>query len=305
MVINVAFCFDDKVFEPSCIAITSLMDNEPNKDIHHHIYCISSGLCDEHKKKIEDLVDSRDRESMVRFLKAPVEFKNAYIHSGFTQDTYTALLMHRLLPDEEKVIYIDTDTLIRKSLVDLWNIDMKKYKCAGVLGTVNLKFSWDKLMEYPNAGDFDSVRGKYINDGVLFINLKSMREWNPDELFLQMSKKNYRYLEQDIFNITCRKEILILPPKYNVYAYMTWKKYMEMVKEGFLTEEESRIAYDDPVILHYAGPKPWNNRGVFRAKEWWDYVEQQSDLNCMFDKKKIPYRKTTGLLGKINRHLPF
>lgn len=305
MIINIAFCFDEKVYEPSCVTIASLLDAEKNPDVHYHMYCISSELFEEHRNQIRGMIRRRDPESVIQFLEAPTEFKDAHLREGFSQDTYTALLMHRLLPGEDKVIYIDTDTLIKKSLVEMWNIDVDSYRCAGVLGTVNLEDSWNELMKYPNSEDFDGVRGKYINDGVLIINLKRMREWNPDALFLKLSKKEYRYLEQDIFSFTCKDEMLILHPKYNVYAYMTWKKYMEMVTEGFLTEKESKEAFEDPVILHYAGPKPWNNRGVFRAKEWWNYVEQQPDLNSMFDKKKIPCRKTTGLLGKINRHLPF
>lgn len=305
MIIHVAFCFDDNVFAPSCVAIASLLDRETNRDVHFGITCISSGICEEHKRCIEELVQRRDDASTVRFLEASTEFQDAHLHSRFTQDTYTPLLMHRLLPELDRVIYMDTDTLIQTSLSELWNIDMNDCSCAGVLGTVNLKSTWDELKTYPNAEDFAGVRGKYINDGVMLMNLKWIRNWNPDALFLQMSKKNYHYLEQDIFNITCKDHIRILHPKYNVYAYMTQKMYREMVAEGFLVEAECEEAFAHPAILHYAGPKPWNNRGAFRAKEWWSYVESQPDLKAMFNKQKVPRRKTTGLMGKINRHLPF
>ena len=120
-----------------------------------------------------------------------------------------------------------------------------------------------------------------------------------------MAGKNYYYQDQDILNVTCKGKIKYLPMRFNVQAHLTNKEFMRLAEEGISSKEQCAEALTHPAVLHYTGPKPWNNRGVNRGKIWWDYVGSQEDLCCLFNKAKVPNRRTTGILGKINRHLPF
>ena len=33
-------------------------------------------------------------------------------------------------------------------------------------------------------------------------------------------------------------------------------------------------AYKNPVVLHFACGKPWNNKSVYGANSWWDYAKK-------------------------------
>lgn len=66
---------------------------------------------------------------------------------------------------EDKILYLDIDTLVLNDLTDLWNINITNYALAG----------WP---EDPNIGASSvkkSMNG-YINAGVILMNLKFIRE---------------------------------------------------------------------------------------------------------------------------------
>ena len=62
-----------------------------------------------------------------------------------------------------------------------------------------------------------------------------------------------------------------------------------------------------PVIIHYAGDKPWNRYDTNLGSLGWEYVNSQPDLTCLFDEKKA--RRYHGptlfdrALGKVRRIL--
>lgn len=51
-------------------------------------------------------------------------------------------------------------------------------------------------------------------------------------------------------------------------------------------EKECDEALQAPVILHYAGDKPWKRYDTNLGDVWWDYVREQPDLAGLFDEQK-------------------
>lgn len=303
--IDIAFCFDENMVLSACVAIASLLDSPKNEQVHYNIYCICTEQALVYNEQIESIVRKRDCESRVTFYQENDEFSDAYEVRGITRSTYLRLSLHRILSDKEKVIYADTDVLFMDELSGLWNVDMADDKIAGVKGANNFKDTWEECLKLGNSEELSGLRGKYINAGILLMNLRAIRDWNPDSIWKKMAKKNYHYQDQDILNITCKGEIKYLDMRYNVQAHLTDKELMRYAKEGIYSKEQCMEAVHHPAIIHYTGPKPWNNRGVNKGKIWWNYVRTQEDLRVLFDESKVPNRKTTGLMGKINRHLPF
>lgn len=303
--IEIAFCFDNKMMYPAYVAIASLLDFKNDEKIHYNISCICSEEVLAHEEGFKTLVRKRDEDSSISFFRAPEQFDHAFEIRGVTVSTYLRLLLHRVLPQKDRIIYADVDVLFQDSLKEIWETDISSDLLAGVKGANNFKSTWQVCKGYSYADELEGLDGKYINAGILLMNLKAIREWNPDEQWIQMSQKNYHYQDQDILNITCKGKIKFLDIRNNVQAHLEKKDFADYVNESIYGKEQCDNAWEHPAILHYTGQKPWNNRGVNKGKVWWKYVESQEDLKAMFDKAKIPNRKTTGLLGKINRHLPF
>ena len=303
--IEIAFCFDEKMMYPAYVAIASLLDFKKDEKVHYNISCICPEEVLAHEEELKTLVRKRDEESSISFFDAPKQFACAYEIRGISVSTYLRLLLHRVLPHKDRIIYADVDVLFQDSLKEMWETDISNNLLAGVKGANNLQSVWQGFKELPYADELAGLEGKYINAGILLMNLNAIREWNPDEQWIQMSQKNYHYQDQDILNITCKGKIKFLNIRYNVQTHLEKKDIADFVKEGICEKKICEDARVHPAILHYTGPKPWNNRGVNMGKVWWQYVESQDDLKVLFHKAKIPNRKTTGLMGKINRHLPF
>ncbi len=303
--IEIAFCFDEKMVFPACVAIASLLDNKQDKNIHYEISCVCPKDIEQYVEMLEKIVEKRDKKSMIKFYPAPEKFGDAFKVREITVSTYLRLLLHRILAQKDYIIYADVDVLFCDSLKEIWLTDISDTWLAGVRGANNFQDKWNECIQRSYGKELQGLKGKYINAGILLMNLKALRDSNPDEMWLKMSKMQYYYQDQDILNITCKEHIKYLDLRYNVFAHLTKKEFMRLAKEKIYSEEICKNALQNPAVWHYTGPKPWKNRGANNARQWWDYVDSQEDLCSLFDKSQIPKWKMTGLTGKLNRHLPF
>lgn len=103
-----------------------------------------------------------------------------------------------LLPDivkEDKVLYIDTDAIVRKDISNVWNYDISNYYVAGVK---DYGIYDDKIIEKYG------ITGKYVNSGFIVLNLKKIREENIKEKWFDLiNNKKLTFPDQDALNIVC------------------------------------------------------------------------------------------------------
>lgn len=150
---------------------------------------------------------------------------------------------------EDKVIYLDTDTIVRKDISRLWKLNIDDYYVAGVkdYGVMD-----DNYLQSLN------LSGKYINSGVVLFNLNKIRKDKiVDKWFKLINSKKLLYPDQDALNIICSDYELYLPSMYNFINNVT----LEVVNKN-LTK-----------IYHYAGPKTNWIADRFYAEEWFDSEE--------------------------------
>ena len=124
----------------------------------------------------------------------------------------------------------------------MFNIDISDYYIAGVLEP-EFYFSEEKNYERLNLPSMN----KYVNAGVLLINLKQIRENNVTQKFIELAKINID--SQDIINIASYGKIKTLPPKYN--AMITTLKENNPLLRNLFTQKEIYEAKTNPYIIHY------------------------------------------------------
>lgn len=298
--IQIAFCFDMNMFGPACVSIASLLDSKGTED-HFAIHCIVDDASLKQKGVLTDIVEKRDAGSSIMFHPAPNIFESSFETRGISKATYMRFAIHNLIPDIDKIIYSDVDVLFCDSLKELWETDIDDYYFAGVKGTNNFANKWEDYAGLDYFEELDGIQGKYINAGILVMNLRRIRETGIDTLWIEKSRMSYKYQDQDIINITCKDQILHLPLKYNLAGYLIPKWFKKYYVQGIYSKKECMEAYRHPVILHYAGDKPWKARDAHRADMWWDYVLAHDDLATMFPymKKNCIYR----IIKKIKHFL--
>lgn len=286
MRINVAFCFDENLMRQVRVTVAALLDARTDKTTHYDIYCVCTKEAAEVEGYLRRIVQIRDEESTVNILPVQNQYEKSYEVRGISTGTYLRLMLHRLLPDVDCVLYMDVDILIRGGLEELWATDMSSYYIAGVKAAVNITDKWEWNSDRPYWHLLEKQKGKYINAGVTLMNLKKIREDGLEERWNELAKERLYYQDQDILNITCQGAIYHLPPEYNRFAYFPDEEYRQFVEEGMYTQEECEKAVHRPTIIHYAGDKPWKRYDGNLCSLWWDYVNSQQDLKGLFDEAK-------------------
>lgn len=144
----------------------------------------------------------------------------------FSPAIYARLLIHELLPDIERVIYLDADTLVVSSLDPLWRADMREAIIAGVLD---------------EAGHDEEFETPYVNSGVLVLDLHRWRECQVSTLVIEYIRGRHLTLpDQSAINAVCANQIMLLDDSWN-YRVSGRQQLMRR-----------------PRIIHFTGMlKPW------------------------------------------------
>ncbi len=203
-------------------------------------------------------------------------FPQSFFHFINMRDTfshienpaYYHLKLPELLPHLDKIIYLNTDIIVKTDLSELYATDMGNNYVAGVLHMTYVL--WNDVNRCRQIGLPDM--SQYINSGVLLMNLKQLRQDNIVPKFIQYANKNLPALNQDVINITCYNKIKQLDFAYNVmnknHHFLT---NTNQIPEGF------KESFQNPKIIHFADIiKPWQNDDVLFQSEW-DAVQSVAD----------------------------
>lgn len=291
--LKAVFCFDENLVSQVQVAAASVLDT-CCRDAHCEIHCVCTPAAGAAAGALEAVVKRKDPDSALVVHCVENPYADAYEVRGISAGAYLRLLLHRILPDVDKVLYLDVDILVRESLLPVWRIDLGSNLLAAVKGPVNLSEKWEWNSSRPYWKLLAGARGGYINSGVLLLNLEEIRRRQLDRQWEQLAKQQLYYQDQDILNITCQRAIFYLPPKWNRLTYLSAEDFEQMAAEGIFTETECVEAQKSPVILHYAGDKPWKRYDTNLGSVWWDFVNEDPELAALFDEEKArKYRGPT------------
>ncbi|RKI81575.1 glycosyltransferase family 8 protein [bacterium 1xD42-87] len=283
--LRVVFCFDENLVTQVQAAAASLLDSRSPGE-HFEIHCVCTKAAENVQEPLEQVIKRRDSESTLVMHCTENPYENAYQVRDISAGTYLRLALPGLLPETDKILYMDADVLVRKSLAPLWETPMEGMALAAVKGAVNLSDKWEWNSGRPYWYLLSGMKGGYINAGVTLLNLAEIRERGLAARWHELTGERFYYQDQDILNITCQGAIAYLPPKYNRLAYLEDKDFGQFVTEGIYTQEEEREALRSPAVIHYAGDKPWKRYDTNLGSLWWDYVNAQPDLKDLFDEEK-------------------
>ena len=187
-----------------------------------------------------------------------------------------------LLPDLDRVLYLDPDLLAVGSLAPLWAVDIGD---APVAAVTNVFDPW-------NAGYAEAVglSAPYFNSGVLIVNLARMRADGARARILEYAREHADRMpwgDQDPLNAVLGAERVELHPRWN--CMNSFHVYPEDAAR-VLGPERRDEAVRDPAIRHFEGPgvnKPWHVRcerpGAeeyfrHRARTPWPEVKREGSL---------------------------
>jgi lipopolysaccharide biosynthesis glycosyltransferase len=215
-----------------------------------------SDFNEQNKEKIKSFERKYNRIE-INLIDMKEVYKNAFKSRHITTPTYYRLSLSELLPNIDKILWIDGDTITFNDLKEMYDIDMKNFHYKGLLDIS------------PNAVDFFTTENDhYICSGVMIINLKELRKDNMVSEFISFISKfqeELSYHDQTVINVLSYKKIDILPPKFgifNIKKLSNWNKHISRFRYKYkYSKEELYEAYYYPVILHCIY-KPWFKKKI-------------------------------------------
>lgn len=189
--------------------------------------------------------------------------------------TCYTLLSGEIFPEEERIISLDSDLIVKRDLTGLWNTPLGGNIIAGA---VDADFSGQfnsgngEYLDYYKHFCRIPDPGSYIQAGVLVYNLPALRAaFSAGELFIATCSGAYKFDDQDVLNKYCAGRIMLLDMRWNVVHDNLASRVPYIIS---LAPEEVRAQYaqarKEPWIIHYAGcEKPWNSQNCDMGGEFW------------------------------------
>lgn len=272
----------DKNYAPQMyITILSAILNK-KADTFYDFYCLIPEKFSKHVRNEFFKLSKKYKNVKVNFIKMGSDFSDNKMQlSHITTPTYYRLKIADLLPQYEKAIYLDVDTIVLQDLTTLFETEMGDNYLAGVRSAATT-INKDSNQEYYNSIGIDDV-STYINAGITIWNISKIRQDNMTEKLLSIVNEEFRYMDQDIMNLVFYKKILHLDFRYNVMiSYKTFLEDETLKHQVFeiYGRENIENAIANPVIIHYASNiKPWNDKTVWLGNYWNKYAVK-SALKC-------------------------
>lgn len=255
--INIALCTDDRYASHAAICVTSILEN--NKGENCHIYILTEGLNAINIAKFSQLSSIYKQPIDIKILSEK-QFEGMQVKPHLPRSMYFRFLLPSIVQDS-RVLYLDCDILVRKSLKALFELDLIGYACGVVEDQCG-----DDIRIHNDIMMFS----RYFNSGVLLFNLDYWRENNITKKlceFILYQERILNYPDQDALNILLEHKVLFLDYEYNfqqlLYGDLIWlsgSKWNDVWK-----------AKKNPAIVHFtSGEKPWHSDCTHPLKHEYD-----------------------------------
>lgn len=293
-IIPIFFTVDEGYAPYLDCAIRSLVDNA-STEYEYKIIVLHEKLS---QKSIERVKTAIKPPFSIEFVAMEDEFEgltdrkeNRLRCDYFTMTIYFRLFIADMFPQYDRGIYIDSDIIVPGDISEMYHLPLGD----NIIGACP-DYSILGIPELDNYVEFaiGTKPGKYINSGVLLMNLKKLREVHFADRFLELLNQFHFDCiapDQDYLNAMCMGKIYFLDECWDA-----------MPPEGDAKEE-----MENPKLIHYnLFQKPWCYDNIPYADYFWKYAKQSpfyEDI-CKFkaeytqDKKDSDTECLTNLVHK-------
>ena len=196
-------------------------------------------------------------------------YDKAYTDHRISKQAYYRFSLGELLPNLNKIIYLDTDIIVYKDLSQFYNIN----------------FNGKMILGQPTYGNKKRQRKGFhrINTGVLLLNLAEMRKNEFEKIVIKIIKKGkkYRYHDETLLNDNFKEVLGIFPPEYHTRP---WSNYKEMnIFNNIIGKPYDMdyfyFAHKYPVLRHFLGKYKPRNHKINHIEDWWFFARKSKYYN--------------------------
>ena len=273
--INVAYAADKAYVYPTLVSMVSVMENAKKSTECNFTVLLSGEIADDDKAKFKS-IENKYSNCKVNLIDMSGMFEDSEVRF-WSQAMYYRLSLPEILSNEGRCIYLDGDTIVRKDLTEMFNLNMNDSYVAGIRDfneIINSESEHFKVLGIPNLNS-------YVCSGVLVMNLEKIRNDNLTSVFEELVKQNnenkiFKFPDQDIINKACYGHIFTMPFKYGALAHtdLTMPYEKSEYAQWASNKKDWEEGRKDPTVVHFTGTKPWKKVYSDLCKEWWSYAEK-------------------------------
>ena len=256
---TILYVSDEKYAHLLGVSLTSVcVNNKEEKELY--FFVIDNGISEENKIKIKNTVNRYGREVLFFSVNGTIPLKKIGRWSAniFCRIFFESIIGKDLIDD--RIIYLDCDTVVVDDLKELWEIDLNGNICAAVYECMGERHKKKSLL---------SSACPYFNSGMLLIDVQKWSEANIEEKAQEILEINtgtkMEYPDEGLLNNLLQRKIKIVGPKYNlttIKCVFTYEQLRIYRKSKYMySEKEYSEAKDSPCIIHYTNnflvSRPW------------------------------------------------
>lgn len=275
MNIDIVYICDEDYLFPTIVSIRSLKRNS-RKEFLYHIFIVVRDISELNKNL---LLQEADRDQIdIKICYSKTDYRSIpYKHDYISVITFAKFELASILQHLDRVLYVDSDVLFRKGFEDIvaYNID-------------NVYVAAVKDMPVYEDGHLSGLGlHEYFNAGVMYLNLKKIRNENVEISFFEYAKKqkHFKYAEQDTLNVVFKENVLFIHPQFKFLSVMDSMFTVDQISVFYAlsVHEVNKMLkerQDGARIIHMAGGiKPWNTFKAEVSREWVSYFEDFGEFS--------------------------
>ena len=256
--VPIVIAFTPNYFIPAATTLKSLLDSTDFRYSYEVICLVTEDIPERQRAKLETLGQGR---LSFKYLNLNGRLSDVYTDPRYSEAASYRLLLPDLLPEYDKVAYIDCDVIVKNDIADLFEKTDLGDNYLGVIYEAPIE---EQATRWEALG---CNSRQYFNSGFLLMNLAQMRRDGIVDKFMEASKVDYlEFPDQDVLNQVCQGRVVALPPEYNSIRTFFLPQYKPDFLRQYSGEEWNEV--QDHGTVHYTGGKPWDLFTV-RFGDWW------------------------------------
>lgn len=292
--VKVLYCFDANFWRMAAVSVNSLLHNCPEQS-KIMVYCLVAPHTPGHRQIKKIVKKHKSGAGLVwRVVKdKDIKFPKK---SGVSSVYFYRYFAHKFFPDVDKMLYIDSDTLVSRDITPLYKADLSGCVIGAVRDMANVDNKNDARGIYVSRfAEKYLNNGPYFNGGVLLMDLKKLSEYENawENTDIQMTHPN-----QDLLNVVMMGKIKPLSLICNVAPYTA------VPSKLFPPEEAKQAINSQYFILHYYPRKLYdivkadnNFYGMFC--KYAEYAGMNPKILRDYDKKREKYQRKDTFIPHI------
>lgn len=273
-VIPIVFSANDN-YSIYCYTAIYTVIKHAKKDYLYHIYVFQTNISYDNCKMLESLTTHNIKVECIDISKYT---SNVYLKGSLhlSIETYYRLFIPSILPQYEKILYLDSDMCILADVSELYECNLEGYAVGAVLDIP----CWPLKAHADQLGRLDCR--KTFNAGVLVIDTKRFEEDKIREKCLMLLEQDYKrkqrkliFADQDALNIVLYENYFVLDKRWNYQPQYLWR--LQEVFEEF--REEYAADQENAFIMHFAGnKKPWKYPELPQSDVFWKNAKEKIEF---------------------------